>query len=773
MKNQTLFLVLSLFVPGLLMLGSCVHRGGEKTDWPTYGGNKAGNRYSPLKQIDPGNVSQLQVAWSYDSNDPVPAGESGSAGGSGSAGSAGSAHRRTPGEIQCQPIVVHGILYGTTANLKLFALDAATGKELWKFDPFSDTVRSYHQNRGVAYWESGEARRILYTAGPNLYAVDANTGKAIDSFGFHGRVNLHDGLSINFDASRLFVDATSPGVIYNNLLILGNTVSEAGDAAPGYVRAYDIFSGKIRWIFHTMPQPGEPGYETWPKDAYKKIGGTNNWSGLSLDEKRGMVFFGTGSAASDFYGEEREGMDLFSDCIMALDAATGRVKWHYQTIHHDLWDRDIPSPPNLVTVQHNGHPEDVVVQATKDGCVYVLDRDSGISLFPVEERPVPTRGLPGEHPWPTQRYPVKPLPFAAQEITDSDITNISPQAHDYVKGLFAQFDHGNKFIPPSTRGSLLVGYSGGAEWGGNAIDSEGVLYQNSNNAIWELQMESQADLRKEIASLSVGKGLYIQNCSACHGADRKGNGKEIPSLLHIGDRLRTAEIEAVLKTGQGRMPSFIALPEEERSGIIAFLQNQRGVGGEHAVKAKEDSVQKGRGLSGGMKNRKNAGDLQTGKGGAGTETAGKKAAAPDFPYIPGYVNKVWEKLTDQDGYPAIKPPWGTLNAIDLNTGDYLWRVPLGEYPELTKKGVPVTGTESYGGPLATAGGLVFIAGTRDAKIRAFAKKTGKIVWEYQLPAGGFATPITYSIEGKQYIVIAAGGGRGLPAGGSYIAFALP
>ncbi len=755
--------ILSLLaLSGLLLLASCHHPAGENADWPIYGGNKAGNRYSPLGQINLDNVKDLKPAWVYDSNDPP--------------GSGGTSHRREPGEIQCQPIVVHGVLYGTTASLKLFALDAATGRERWKFDPFKNTVRSYHQNRGVAYWEDGDDRRILYTAGANLYEVDANTGKGIDAFGLHGKVNLHEGLSLNFDASRLFVDATSPGVIYKNLLILGNTVSEAGDAAPGYVRAYDVFTGRIRWIFHTMPQPGEAGYESWPKDAYKKIGATNNWSGLTLDEKRGAVYFGTGSPASDFYGGEREGIDLFSDCIMALDAGTGKVKWYYQTIHHDLWDRDIPSPPNLVTVEHDGRRVDAVVQATKDGCVYVLDRDSGRSLFPVEERPVPTAGLPGEHPWPVQKYPLKPLPFAAQEITDSDITNISPQSHDYVKGLFAKFSHGNKFLPPSTRGTLLVGYSGGAEWGGNAIDSDGVLYQNSNNAIWELQMESLADVQKEIASLSIGKGLYIENCSSCHGMDRKGNGREIPSLQHIGERLKTPELAGILRTGQGRMPSFIRLTEEERNEIIDFLQNPKNhfvAGAEHAIQMKGKNagtgLQKGKNMEAGSKQSKK--DASAGSEKVKDGIAGKQA--PDFPYVPAYVNKVWEKLTDQDGYPAIKPPWGTLNAIDLNTGDYLWRVPLGEYPELTKKGVPVTGTESYGGPLATAGGLVFIAGTRDAKIRAFDKRTGKIVWEYQLPAGGFATPITYECEGKQYIVIVAGGGRGLPAGGSYIAFALP
>ncbi|MEP6746595.1 MAG: PQQ-binding-like beta-propeller repeat protein [Bacteroidota bacterium] len=695
-------------------------------DWPIYGGNKAGNRYSDLEQINPDNVKDLKVAWTYYANDV--------------SGDKDPKHRHVH-EIQCQPIVVNGILYGTNSTLKLFALEAATGKELWKFDPFKDTVPRYHPSRGVVYWENGNDKRIICSAGSFLYAVNAADGKPVTTFGVNGKVDLHEGLSINFDASQSSISATTPGIIYKNTLVMGSSVPESGDAAPGYVRGFDVVTGKLKWTFHTIPLPGEPGYETWPKDTYKKLGATNNWSGLTLDEKRGAVYFGTGSPASDFYGGIRAGSNLYSDCIMSLDAETGKMNWYFQTIHHDLWDRDIPSPPNLITLKHDGKMIDAVEQSTKDGLVYVLDRDKGTSLFPIEELAVPTQGLPGETPWPVQRYPVKPKPFDNQQFSDSDITNISPAAHAYVQTIFDSTSHANKFATPNLTGTVLSGYSGGAEWGGNAIDPDGILYQNANHAPWLLKMISKEDQLIEIAKSKDAHGLYMVNCSSCHGPDKKGNGKEIPSLINIGERLERDVIDHVLLTGQGRMPSFQNLSGLQRNAIINFLLNikpaQNMAASEHADKASAKKDNK------------------------------------DFPYEPAYLTKAWDKFVDQDGYPAIKPPWGTLNAIDLNTGDYLWRVPLGEFPELTKKGIPITGTESYGGPLATAGGLIFIAGTRDERIRAFDKKKGKVVWEYQLPAGGFATPITYMIKGKQYIVIADGGGRGLKEGGSYIAFALP
>lgn len=689
-------------------------------DWPVYGGNKAGNRYSPLDQINLDNVKDLQVVWQYDARNPDTT--------------------KRGKEIQCQPIVVNGIFYGTTPDLDLFALDAATGKQLWKFEPIKDKQR-FNTNRGVMYWESGDDKRILYSAGASLYAVDAISGKSITTFGVAGKTDLHEGLSsgVEHDIKELSVTATTPGVIYKNTLVIGSSVSEGGDAAPGHVRGFDVVTGKLKWVFHTIPQPGEPGYDTWPKDAYKKIGAANNWSGLVVDEKRGYVYFGTGSPSSDFYGGERKGMNLYANCIMALEAETGKMKWYFQTIHHDLWDRDIPCPPNLTTVTHNGKKVDVVVQATKDGLVYVLDRDNGESLFPIEEKPVPIAGLLGENPYPTQKFPSKPAPFIRQTLTEDDLTNISPEANAFARERFKLFDASNKFAPPTEKGTLLFGYSGGAEWGGNSIDPDGILYQNANEDAWELTMVSMKERNKAIASLTNGNKLYIRNCAVCHGEDRKGSGTVFPSLLTIGKKRSAQQIKAIITTGSGRMPSFQHLPEGDREAITGFLLNKEAKPQPVSEHSEADTIA-----------NKNDG----------------------FPYEPAYVNKSWKRFVDGDGYNGIKPPWGTLNAIDLNTGEYLWRVPLGEFPELTKKGVPITGTASYGGPIVTKSGLIFIASTKDEYIRAFDKKTGKVVWQYQLPAGGFATPITYEVGGKQYIAIAAGGNRGQKPGGWYIAFAL-
>lgn len=694
-------------------------------DWPVYGGNNAGNRYSPLDQINVANVSQLKVAWQYHTGENSDPNERGY-------------------EIQCQPIIVDGVLYATSPKLKVFALDAATGKEVWRFDPFEYIEPRYHQNRGVVYWRENGDERIFFTAGSSLFALNAKTGELKADFGEGGIVSLYTGLDegLDHDVSKLMVIATTPGVVYKDILIMGSRVSEFGDAAPGHIRGFNTRTGKLEWLFHTIPRPGEFGYDTWPPEAYNYMGGANNWAGMTLDTKRGVVYLGTGSPSTDFYGGGRHGQNLFGNCILALDALTGKRKWHFQTIHHDLWDRDIPNPPNLIQVRHGGRMIDAVAQATKDGLIYVLDRDTGEPLFPVEERPVPVEGaVPGEAPWPTQPYPLKPEPFARQYFTEADINDLDPESYEFVKKRFLQTRSGNKFIPPSVEGTLVFHIGGGAEWGGTAADPDGIFYVNSNEMPWDLRMLDLETSMKERrnAQLSRGEALYATHCAVCHGADLQGGGSNNPSLVDVGKRLQRKDIAAVIQSGKGMMPSFQHMDEFRREAIINFL-------------LKTDEPED-------MHNRSAAGVEE--------DTTSR------FPYVAPWVNNGQVQFRTPAGYPGVKPPWGTLNAVDLNTGEYLWKVPLGEFPALTAKGIPPTGTENHGGPIVTAGGLLFIGATQDELFRAFDKKTGAILWTYQLPAGAFATPATYSVNGKQYVVVAAGGTKyGLKPGGSYIAFAL-
>ena len=543
---------------------------------------------------------------------------------------------------------------------------------------------------------------------------------------------------------------------------MGSSVSEGGDAPPGHIRAFNVRTGKLAWVFHTIPLPGEYGYETWGKDSYKKLGGANCWAGMVVDDKRGVVYLGTGSPSVDFYGGARPGKNLFANCVIALNARTGKHIWHFQTVHHDLWDRDLPCPPNLITVTHkgpDGRPRrvDAVAQATKDGYVFVFDRDTGKPLFPVKEVPVPTSpALPGEHPWPTQPVPTKPAPFCLQEVTESVLTDRTPEARAYVLDRFRNSRKGGKYGLPNQEGSLLFGFGGGAEWGGTAADPDGVIYVNSNNMLWWLKMRDSQAATPGVA-LTRGATLFNTNCAVCHAISgtattaRSGvaakSEQAYPDLSNVGNRLNREQISSLLTTGRGRMPSFNHIAKADREAIINFLLH---------TEAQPTPAQ---------------------AGAVDVHAVSPVAAVPskaDFPYVPPYLNNGNTQFRDQEGYPALKTPWGTLNAIDLNTGEYIWQIPLGEYPELVRKGMPQTGTENHGGPVVTAGGLVFIAATYDQKLRAFDRRNGQLVWEHTLPAGGFATPITYMVDGKQYVAIAAGGTRyGLKSGGSYVAFALP
>jgi len=689
-----------LFVLGLAVLAVA------QQDWREYGGNGAGTRYSTLDAINRSNVSHLQVAWTFDTGDAFP-----------------------DSEMQCQPIEVNGTLYVTSPKLRVFALDAATGRVRWQFNPLAEhAVIGKSRNRGVTFWEEGNDRRIFAVAREYLYALNADTGKPIESFGDHGRVDLREGLGRPPETQT--ISATSPGIVYKQLLILGSIVNETLPAAPGDIRAFDARTGKVQWSFHTIPHPGEFGYETWPKTAWSYIGGANNWAGMSIDRARGLVFVPTGSAAFDFYGSNRLGDDLFANTLLALDADTGRRVWHFQAVRHDLWDRDFPAPPTLVTVQRHGHRVDAVAQITKSGYVFLFERTTGKPLFPIEMRRVPKSDVEGEVTAAKQPFPTAPPPFARQRFDADLVTNRTPQAHAAVLARLHELRSDGQFVPPSLQGTVVFpGFDGGGEWGGAAFDAHsGLLYVNANEMAWIAKLVEQ----KKTQGRETGRTVYLQRCAGCHGAEREGRAPDFPALATVGERHSMQEIETIINRGNGRMPGFAYLGAPTISALTAYV------------------------TQGEMKELTMV------------------ARAPTSPIEQKYRFDGYTKLLDPEGYPAVKPPWGTLNAVDLNRGVIAWTIPFGEYPELvTTRGV--TGSENYGGPLVTDGGLLFIgATTHDRKFHAFDKTTGKLLWQVELPAGGNATPATYAVDGRQFVVIAAGGGKsGAASGGTYVAFALP
>ncbi len=674
-------------------------------EWPVYGGSPENIRYSRLKQIDASNVQRLQVAWTFETGDAFPG-----------------------SEMQCNPLIVDGVLYATTPKLRVFALNAATGRLKWEFDPNDgNPVTRKMRNRGLTYWAHGSDQRIFFGARQFLYALDAKTGKPVLAFGTAGRVDLRDDLGR--DPQQMSVALTSPGIVYKDLLIVGSIVSESLPSSPGDIRAYDVRSGKLQWSFHTIPHPGEYGYDTWPKDGWKYLGGANDWTGMSLDPKRGIVFVPTGSAAFDFYGANRVGDNLFANCLLALNAQTGERIWHFQTVKHDVWDRDLPSPPALVTVNRNGRSIDAVAQPTKSGFVYLFERQTGKPLFPLEEKKYPASDVDGEVTAVTQALPVKPPPFARQTLTEAMLTTRTPEAHAAVLAQFKKLRSAGQFIPPSREGTVVFpGFDGGAEWGGSAFDPEtGLLYVNSNEMAWILRLvERPAD-----SSRTTAAGLYRKECASCHREDMRGTPPEFPSLLGLSGRTSAAQVFNIVHEGAGRMPAFANLKTDAIRAIVQYVMH----------------------------------------GSDSTLSNAREPSPIDLKYgIDGY-----NRFLDPDGYPAIQPPWGTLNAINLNSGKLDWKIPLGEYPQLVQSGMHNTGSENYGGPVVTAGGLLFIAATNfDNEFRAFDKKTGALLWQTTLPAAGNATPAIYEVGGRQFIVIACGGGKsGAPSGGKYAAFALP
>jgi quinoprotein glucose dehydrogenase len=707
-------------------------------DWPVYGGQLAGDHYSALKQINRKTVGRLQVAWTFDSGEK--------------------------GGLQTSPLIVGRVLYGYTPSQKVIALDAATGKLKWKFD---SGINGTQPARGLAYWHEGSEARLFAGVMNFLYALDPATGKPIPSFGEDGRVDLRK--ELRGDYQKQSIALTSPGVIYKDLIIVGGRDPETHPAPPGDVRAFDVRTGKLRWSFHTIPHPGEPGYETWPKEAWKESGAANNWAGMSLDAGRGILYVPTGSAVFDFYGADRIGDDLYANSLLALNAATGERIWHFQAVHHDIWDRDFPSPPALLTVMHEGHKVDAVAQTSKQGHIFLFDRVTGKPLFPIEERPYPRSDVPGEVAAATQPLPLQPEPFGRQILTADMLTNRSPAAHQYALDRFTAMRSAGQFVPLTVDRDTIVfpGFDGGAEWGGPAVDTAtGVLYVNANEMAWT------AGLTLTRHGGSAGEQSYRALCSVCHGVSRQGAPPAFPSLVGVGTRLKDGEMQQTIRQGKGRMPGFPSLDDAALASLMAYLKSDPAAPGAApaavpvAVTANDKTE---------MSSTAAASPAEP------ATSANPAAAADDFTRVDPdggmhYQFTGYRKFLDQDGYPAIAPPWGTLSAIDLNTGKYLWKIPLGEYPELAAQGMTNTGTENYGGPIVTAGGLVFISATVfDRSMRAFDSQTGKVLWQTTLPYAGVATPATYMVDGKQYVVIAAGGGRDpkSPSGGEYIAFALP
>jgi quinoprotein glucose dehydrogenase len=677
------------------------------TDWPEYNGGPERNHFSPLRQLTPDNVAGLQVAWEYAS------------------GGVDTVKNNT--QIQCNPLIIDGVLYGVSAGSQAFALDAATGKELWKTAFTDDTFAM--NSRGLTYWTDGRQARIYFAYGSLLYALDARTGKPVASFGKNGKINLKEGLAR--PGADEYVVSNTPGVVYKNLLIMGHRVSELAPALPGDVRAYDLHSGRLVWTFHTIPHPGEYGADTWPKDGYRNFGGANNWMGMAIDRQRGIVYVPTGTAAFDLYGSTRPGQNLFGNSLIALEAATGKRIWHFQTVHHDIWDRDIPAPPNLFTVVRSGKKVDVVSVLSKQGFLFVFDRVTGKPLFPIEERPMPASTVPGEKAWPTQPIPLKPAPFTRQSFSESDLNDFVSD-RDTILAQFRRWQSGKPFFPlplSPNRTVFFPGTDGGAQWGGAAVDEAGIMYVPAKQIPVTMGLvPTPAGSASARAVERTGSQLYQTNCASCHGQNREGSHDgTYPALMGIAQKRSETSVAQVLAKGQGMMPAFTSLKEAERKAIVDFLFG------------KTTSV----------------------------ASQSKLNTAP-------YHHTGFTRWYDRAGYPVSRPPWGTLTAIDMNTGEHRWQVPLGEYPELVAKGIPPTGTDNYGAPAVTAGGLLFIASSRDELMRAFDRKTGRELWRAKLPAAGYASPSTYAVNGKQYVVIACGGGKlKTKSGDRYVAFALP
>ena len=752
------------------------------------------SNYYPFDQINKSNVSQLEMAWFYPYAAPV-----------------------------FSPVYANDMVYGLGRNAgALVALDATTGKELWVHEGLNGIT-----SKGINYWETpdGKDRRLIFAIDSFLQQIDARTGKSILSFGDNGVSDMRVGL-LRAEGTSARAMPASPGRIWRNVMIFGGQSGEQILTPPGDIRAYDVLTGKLLWQFHVIPRPGEFGYDTNPPDGYKYIGGANNWGEMSIDEERGIVYIPTGSATADFYGGDRPGQNLFANCLLALDVKTGKRLWHFQTVHHDLWDLDNVSAPQLVSVRHNGKKVDVVAHAGKTGFLYVFDRVTGQPLWPIEERPVPKSDAPFEQSWPTQPFPTKPAPFVRQSFTEDDVSPhlLTPKEYEALKERVrnarnGKGPHGGLFNPTPVNGDAISmpGNQGGSNWGTAAADPQrGLVFVTGVNQVAILRLNDVKDPavssgrggggggrgnQPDPNAVSVGQKAYTQYCAACHGANQRSVIPGVPPLVGVTDRIDQESFRVIVSEGRNNMRPILDASNEEIQAMFAYLQITNPYGG------RGGGGGGGRGRGAGPSTPLPPGPVVA-SGGAQRPPLPPRYGGPFYPGVGGTAgNMPWPEDVEaaklptryQSGYnvmaTATKPPYTTITAYDLNTGEIKWQVPNGDDPATVNNFGKGDGPQDTGGVgarngmVVTKSGLLFQNG-KDGWARAYDVDTGKVLWKGKTAGQSIGIPTMYESKGRQYIVFmspaagpgavggAAGGGTGSapetpvnPHG--YIAFALP
>jgi quinoprotein glucose dehydrogenase len=721
--------------------------------WADFGGGPDNGRYLALEQITKSNLHQLAVAWRYPTRDSI--------------------------SYVFNPVVVDSTMFVLARSNSLVALDATTGKEIWIHEDLGGIAP-----RGINYWESKDRsdRRLLFQRNSYLQAIDARTGKSIPTFGKDGVVNLRDGLRRD-PATLVKVQSSNPGKIFENLIILGSAAGEGYMAPPGDLRAFDVVTGRLVWQFHTVPHPGEFGYETWPKDAWQYVGGVNTWGEITVDAARGIAYFPLGSPNFDFYGADRHGANLFGTSLLALDARTGKRLWHFQMVHHDLWDYDNTAAPQLTTIQRNGKSRDVVAQAGKTGFLYVFDRVTGEPIWPIEERPVPASDVPGERAWPTQPFPTAPPPFVRQSLTVDDINPyiLSARQREEWKTRIANARNEGLFTPPSLKDTVSIpGAQGGANWGTTAADpGRGVVYVLGINvpSIYKLSAEEPRPGGNNrfggAAAAGEGRALYEQRCRTCHAANLSGGGN-YPSLVDITERMGEQQLREAITGGGPGMPPNSDLTPEQVTSVLAFLANPAA------------AAAAGRGAADGAPVVPPGPVVASGGAPAGRSVPPGRAGGMVGPPYPSGISVPEVRMYTAYGMNGtiVKPPYSTLTAYDLNTGTIKWQVPAGGDDErAVAQGAKDTGfIMQRTGIITTSAGLLFHAGG-DGTLRIYDADTGQVLRTIPLPAGSRGIPAMYEVDGRQFLVVNATGavaGSGavpqipsLNADRAYVAFALP